>query len=155
MNGKAVILHVEDDPNDVVLVGMAFRKSGAPVTLQVVNDGEQAVRYLSAEGPYSNRKTFPRPSLVLLDLKLPRRSGLEVLSWVRSREDLRRLPIVMLTSSSQPNDVNRAYDLMANSYLVKPSGLDDLTELVKKVSHYWLEMNIKPVFGDDDPLSAA
>ncbi len=155
MNGKALILHVEDDPNDVVLVGLAFRKSGVPVTLQVVNDGEQAVQYLAAAGQYSNRKAFPRPSLVLLDLKLPRRSGLEVLAWVRSREDLRRMPIVMLTSSNQPNDVNRAYDLMANSYLVKPSALDELVEMVKKVSHYWLEMNIKPLFGEDDLLAPA
>src|SRR5258706_937229 len=155
MNGKALILHVEDDPNDVVLVGLAFRKSGVPVTLQVVNDGEQAVQYLAAAGQYSNRKAFPRPSLVLLDLKLARRWGLEVLAWVRSREDLRRMPIVMLTSSNQPNDVNRAYDLMANSYLVKPSALDELVEMVKKVSHYWLEMNIKPLFGEDDLLAPA
>ena len=149
MNSKSVILHVEDDPNDVVLVGLAFRKAAIGVNLQVVNDGEQAVQYLSGEGPYGDRHAFPIPALVLLDVKLPRRSGLEVLSWVRGSEELRRVPVVMLTSSNQAGDVNRAYDLMANSYLVKPSALEDLVELVKKITGYWLELNVKPLIGED------
>ena len=149
MNSKTVILHVEDDPNDVVLVGLAFRKAGLGVNLQVVNDGEQAVQYLSGKGPYGDRHAFPIPALVLLDVKLPRRSGLEVLSWVRGCEELRRLPVVMLTSSNQAGDVNRAYDLMANSYLVKPSALEELVELVKKITGYWLELNVKPLIGED------
>ena len=152
MNSKPVILHVEDDPNDVVLVGLAFRKADLAINLQVVNDGEQAVQYLSGEGPYADRHTFPIPALVLLDVKLPRRSGLEVLSWARGCEQLRRLPIVMLTSSNQAADVNRAYDLMANSYLVKPSALEDLVELVKKVTAYWLELNVKPLIGEDQSV---
>jgi len=152
MNSKSVILHVEDDPNDVLLVGLAFRKAGLGVNLQVVNDGEQAVQYLAGEGGYADRHAFPVPALVLLDVKLPRRSGLEVLGWVRGREELRRLPIVMLTSSNQAADVNRAYDLMANSYLVKPSALEELVEVIKKITGYWLELNVKPVIGEDDNL---
>jgi len=152
MNSKQVILHVEDDPNDVLLVGLAFRKPGVGISLQVVNDGEQAVQYLSGQGAYADRHAFPIPALVLLDVKLPRRSGLEVLSWVRGCEQLRRLPIVMLTSSNQSADVNRAYDLMANSYLVKPSALEDLVELIKKITGYWLELNVTPRVGEDDCL---
>src|SRR5437773_1095550 len=129
MSAKPVILHVEDDANDVVLVGLALKKAGAAASVQVVNDGEEAIEYLSGAGAYGDRQAHPLPSLVLLDVKLPRRSGLEVLLWLRARDDLRRLPVVMLTSSNQPVDVNRAYELGVNSYLVKPSALEDLVAM--------------------------
>jgi CheY-like chemotaxis protein len=144
MSSKPVILHVEDDPNDVLLVGLAFRKSDIGAIMQVVNDGEQAVQYLAGQGAYSNRQTFPLPTIVLLDLKLPRRSGLEVLSWVRGQDDLRRLPIIMLTSSNQQGDITKAYDLGINSFLVKPSALEELTDMVRKICGYWLELNVRP-----------
>ena len=150
MIAKPVILHVEDDPNDVLLVSLAFRKLGSPAVLRVVNDGEQAVQYLGGQGEYSNRQVNPFPSLVLLDLKLPRRSGLEVLSWVRGRDDVRRLPIVVLTSSNQRSDVNRAYDLGTNSYLVKPSGLEELVTITKNLIGYWFEMNVQPSLPESD-----
>src|SRR5579872_3127592 len=104
MNKNNVILHVEDDPNDVTLVGLAFRKAKADSVLVVVNDGEQAINYLNGEGKYADRANHPFPALVLLDLKLPRKTGLEVLAWVRSQPqpELKRLPVVMLTSSNQP-----------------------------------------------------
>jgi len=146
MKDKRIILHVEDDPNDVLLVGLAFRKSGIAATLQVVNDGEQAVQYLSGQGQYSNRDTCPLPALVLLDLKLPRRSGLEVLTWIRGQEILRRLPVVVLTSSNQQADVVRAYDIGLNSYLVKPSALEELVQTIDKACAYWLELNVGPLF---------
>lgn len=150
MSSKPIILHVEDDPNDVLLVGLAFRKSDAGAVLQVVNDGEQAVQYLAGKGAYSNRQTFPLPTIVLLDLKLPRRSGLEVLSWVRGQDDLRRLPIIMLTSSNQQGDITKAYDLGINSFLVKPSALEELTAMVRKVCGYWLELNVRaPIDGEE------
>jgi CheY-like chemotaxis protein len=88
------------------------------------------------------------PAVVLLDLKLPRRSGLEVLEWVRSQAPLRRLPIVVLTSSNQSQDVNRAYDLGANSYLVKPVDFDDLKAMIGKIHVYWIDLNTKPTFSD-------
>jgi CheY-like chemotaxis protein len=150
MNGTPVILHVEDDHNDVLLVELAFKKATSSAVLQVVHDGEQAVEYLSGVGRYRDRQAFPMPAVVLLDIKLPRRSGMEVLSWVRSRDELRRMPVIMLTSSNQPSDVNRAYDLGVNSYLVKPSALDDLVETIRKLSAYWLEMNLKPVISDEE-----
>lgn len=146
MNKNNVILHVEDDPNDVVLVELAFRKAKTDSRLVVVNDGEQAVNYLSGEGDYSDRTVYPAPSLVLLDLKLPRKSGLEVLAWTRSQPQpqIRRLPVLMLTSSNQPRDIDAAYDLGVNSYLVKPGDLSVLTELIKTIHQYWFGFNMKP-----------
>jgi CheY-like chemotaxis protein len=150
MNDKPVILHVEDDPNDVLLVDLAFRKAGLPVSLIVVHDGDQAIDYLSGQGAYWDRSVHPLPAVVLLDLKLPRRSGLEVLAWLRGREDLRRMLVVMLTSSNQPTDVNRAYDLGANSYLVKPSALEQLINMLRQFSIYWLETNVRPLLQVDE-----
>ncbi len=139
-----VILHVEDDANDVELVEMAFRKAKAGCQLVGVNDGDQAVGYLSGEGAYADRQAHPFPALVLLDLKLPLRSGFEVLEWVRSQSDarIRRLPILMLTSSNQPTDIARAYELGANSYMVKPADLGVLTDLAKAVEAYWITFNV-------------
>jgi len=150
MSEKLLILHAEDDPNDVMLVGLAFRKAAIPATLRVVNDGEQLIQYLSGEGPFADRKAHALPALLLLDLKLPRRSGFEVLSWVRGHEDLRRLPIVMLTSSAQPEDINRCYEMGANSYVVKPAVLEDLVAMAKTISAYWLEFNARPAITAGD-----
>jgi CheY-like chemotaxis protein len=121
---------IEDDPNDVLLVEMAFRRAELTARLEVVRDGDEAIAYLSGHEAYAARERYPLPALVLLDLKLPGRSGLEVLSWVRVHTALKRLPIVMLTSSTHPADVNQAYDLGVNSYLVKPSGLEGLTAVL-------------------------
>lgn len=139
------ILLVEDNPDDVLLMQRAFKKANLANPLQVVDNGEKAVAYLDGQDPYSDRSQHPVPVLVLLDLKLPRLSGLEVLEWVRTKEGLNRLPIVVLTSSSDSGDVNTAYDLGANSYLVKPVGFDALFDMVKVLQPYWLIMNEKPV----------
>lgn len=147
MNIKNVILHVEDDINDVELVKIVFRKTKAAGQLAVVGDGDQAISYLEGEGIYADRQLYPFPELVLLDIKLPRKSGLEVLAWLRSQPQshLKRLPVVMLTSSNQPHDVEKAYDLGANSYLVKPGELSKLTELIALIHQYWLNVNMRPV----------
>jgi CheY-like chemotaxis protein len=139
------ILLVEDDPNDVLLIQRAFRKANLINPIQVVGDGEEAVSYLSGEGSYADRRRYPLPILVLLDLKLPRKSGFEVLEWLRGEPDLKRLPVVVFTSSTEGLDVNRAYDLGANSYLVKPVSFKDLLEMVKTLHLYWLIFNKKPV----------
>lgn len=138
------ILLVEDDTNDVLLIGRAFRKANIANPIQVVSDGEAAVRYLSGEEAYADRDRYPLPMLMLLDLKLPRRSGLEVLEWVRQQPKLRRIPVVVLTSSRENIDVNRAYDLGANSYLVKPVAFDGLLNMVKALNQYWLIINESP-----------
>jgi CheY-like chemotaxis protein len=143
MSGTAILL-VEDDPNDVLLIRRAFAKADIKNPVHTVEDGDAAVAYLAGEGTYADRDDHPLPGVVLLDLKLPRRSGLEVLEWVRQSPALRRLPIVVLTSSRESADVNRAYDLGANSYLVKPVGFDALTELVRILQGYWVGWNEKP-----------
>lgn len=139
------ILLVEDEPNDVFLIERAFRKCDFQHSLHSVNDGEQAVAYLGGSREFADRQKYPLPSLILLDLKLPRRSGLEVLAWLRGRPDtLKRLPVVVLTSSKQASDVNRAYELGANSYLVKPVAFDGLLELIRAVNGYWTRFNERP-----------
>jgi CheY-like chemotaxis protein len=134
------LLHVEDNPDDVMLMNLAFNRAGISARLHVVNDGDEAIAALenSAFGGTP-------PVCVLLDVKLPRVSGLEVLAWIRSQPSLKRLPVILLTSSSQTTDINRAYDLGANSFLVKPPDLDALTQLVKTVAHYWVQTNVRPV----------
>lgn len=138
------ILLVEDDPNDVFLMERALRKAKLTNPLHVVEDGEQALAYLEGEGPYEDRAVYPLPVLILLDLKLPRKSGFEVLAWLRQQSGLKRVPVVVLTSSKEPSDVNRAYDLGSNSYLVKPLGLEEMSKLVDALNLYWLILNEKP-----------
>jgi CheY-like chemotaxis protein len=144
VHNSLTILHVEDDPNDVLLIARAFRKAEVAAQVQVVNDGEQAMHYLSGSNSFSERERFPLPSLILLDLKLPRKSGIEVLEWVRSRPGLRRIPVVMLTSSKQTVDINRAYELGVNAYLVKPVNFDGLVDMVKTLDSFWLRLNERP-----------
>ena len=144
---QSVILLAEDDPNDVLLIQRAFQKTNIANPLHVVRDGEEAVAYLSGERHYADRDSHPLPVLMLMDLKMPRKSGLEVLEWLRQQPGLKRLPVVVLTSSNQSPDVNRAYDLGANSYLVKPAGFDSLLDLVKSLDVYWLILNEKPELG--------
>jgi len=141
---ECVILLAEDDPNDVLLIQRAFQRTNVVHPLQVVRDGEAVVAYLSGQLPYADRGRHPLPALLLMDLKMPRKSGLEVLEWLRQQPGLRRLPVVVLTSSNQSPDINRAYDLGVNSYLVKPTGFDTLLELVKNLNMYWLVLNEKP-----------
>lgn len=142
------ILLVDDDQSHAMLLKRAFKKSALAHSIQVVLDGDAAVAYLSGEGKYSDRLSYPAPALVLLDLRLPRRSGLEVLDWLRSQERLRRLPAIVLTSSQESSDVNLAYDHGANSYLLKPIGVDGLMDMVRYLNHYWLELNQRPTLND-------
>ena len=142
-NGRTILL-VEDNPDDVLLIRRAFQKAGIGNPVVALDHGDDAVAYLDGTGTYSDRHRYPLPALMLLDLKLPRRSGLEVLAWVRQHEGLKRLPVVVLTSSRDEGDINKAYDLGANSYLVKPVAFDDLLRLVRSVEGYWLMLNERP-----------
>ena len=141
---RYTILLVEDNPNDILLIQRAFRKAQLANSIQMVENGEEAVAYLAGQGPYADRERYPLPALILLNLKLPRKSGLETLAWLRQQPGLKRLPVVVLTSSREPSDINRAYDLGANSYLTKPAALDALPDVVKILSLYWLTLNEKP-----------
>jgi CheY-like chemotaxis protein len=138
------ILLVEDDENDVMLLQRAFRRAAIVNPLQVVRHGDDAVAYLEGTGEFADRRLHPLPVLMLLDLKLPRRTGLEVLQWVKERTGVKKIPIIVLTSSKNDDDVNRAYELGANSYVVKPVSFETLLELVKSLELYWLVLNERP-----------
>jgi CheY-like chemotaxis protein len=138
------ILLVEDDENDVMLLQRAFRRAAIVNPLQVVRHGDDAVAYLEGTGEFADRRLHPLPVLMLLDLKLPRRTGLEVLQWVKERTGVKKIPIIVLTSSKNDEDVNRAYELGANSYVVKPVSFETLLELVKSLELYWLVLNERP-----------
>src|SRR5262249_38465399 len=138
------ILLVEDDSNDVLLLQRAFQKAGLRDVLRVVRDGEQAIEYLSGQGPYADRERHPLPFLVLLDLKMPGTDGFDVLQWARGEPDLKRLLIVVLTSSHLQSDVDRAYELGANSYLVKPVEFNEMVNLIQRFEAYWTELNRIP-----------
>lgn len=132
------ILHVEDNADDVMLVALAFRKAGAAVNIEVATDGDKAIAALQ------NGLSGSPPACVLLDIKLPSKSGLEVLAWIRQEPRLKRLPVIMLTSSLLPSDINNAYDLGANSYLIKPPDLESLIALAQTINNYWLRTNTPP-----------
>jgi CheY-like chemotaxis protein len=145
MNSSSyTMLIVEDDPYDSKLILRAIRKARILNPTRLIEDGASAIAYLAGKPPYDDRQKFPLPVVVLLDLKLPKQTGFEVLEWLRNQPTLSRLPVVVLTSSAENSDVNRAYDLGANSYLVKPVDSDALVDMLKTVELYWLFSNTKP-----------
>jgi len=144
MSEAGIILLVEDRPDDVDLIRHAFDKVGIAAPLKVVQDGEEALAYLSGKGPYANRAEYPLPDLILLDLKMPKVDGFETLQWLREQPGFRTIPVIVLTSSEQVKDVNRAYELGANSFLVKPFDFTNLLALSETLKAYWLQMNRGP-----------
>lgn len=135
------ILLVEDEENDVVFMEMARKKAGLTSAFQVAEDGQEAINYLSGRGGYADRARFPLPALVFLDLKLPQIMGMEVLKWIREQPALDTMVVIMLTSSQQRSDIQKACELGANSYLVKPSNPAGLEPIVDLVKRYWLQLN--------------
>lgn len=145
MDEDRMVLLVEDDPADAHLVQRAFRKIGLEVPMLRLGNGDDAVAYLNGDPPYENRAAYPLPAVILLDIKLPRRSGLEVLQWVRSRRNaVRRIPVVMFTSSRHVSDINTAYDSGANSYLAKPENSSQLLAVAEAFKTYWIRLNEQP-----------
>jgi len=133
------LLLVEDNGDDVFFMKRAISAAGIAHPLEVAQDGQAAVDYLAGRGEFADRKRFPVPFLMFLDLKLPHKSGLEVLEWIRGQPALRTLIVLVLTSSREESDVTKAYSLGANSFLVKPPSGLQLNELVKLIRTYWLE----------------
>lgn len=129
------ILIVEDNPADVRLTREVLRDSKLHVSLHVAPDGEQALRYLRHQAPFENATT---PDLILLDLNLPKQNGTEVLQQVKADRLLRRIPIVILTTSREAEDILRSYDLHANCYVTKPLDLDQFVEVVRTIEDFWL-----------------
>jgi CheY-like chemotaxis protein len=134
---KFTVLLVEDDLNDIFLVKRAFKKAQIQNPLQVVTDGQEAVHYLRGEGRYADREAYPLPKLVVMDIKMPRRTGFEVLEWAKHNGPLRRIPIIIVSSSDNPADINRAYELGANAYMVKPVDYRAVEKLFESITHYW------------------
>jgi CheY-like chemotaxis protein len=138
------VLVAEDDPSDVFLLKRAFTSANIRANLHFVRDGQEAIDYLEKESSHESTSPSNMPDLILLDLKMPRLNGFDVLSWLRNKPGLKRMLVAVLTSSDQTNDINRAYDLGANSYLLKPQDSKDLPGLAKQVEKYWLELNQSP-----------
>lgn len=149
MTNEQPILYAEDDENDVFLMQRAFRQAGVINRLRVVPDGKQVVDYLAGEGSFTNREEHPLPCLVILDLKMPGKSGFDVLTWLRGQEAMSTLPALVFTSSNQATDIERAYQLGANGYLIKPGRPDELLQLVKSIKDYWLGENRTPPTGPE------
>jgi len=138
------ILLVEDNPMDIALTLDAFRENRFANKIHVAHNGEEALEYLFGKEKYNNRKNFPLPNIILLDLKMPGIDGIEVLKKVKNTEKIKRIPVIILTSSQEEGDRAMSYDLGANSYLVKPISFDGFLEVVKKVTDYWISLNIEP-----------
>ena len=141
---EAAILLVEDRQDDILLVRRAFRKAGVPNPIEAVNDGEEAMAYLLGIGQYADRARFPFPTLVLLDLKMMKMNGFETLRWIRSLPAFKSLRVIVLTSSEDIFDVNKAYELGANSFLVKPVDFEHFVQISQALKGYWLWMSKAP-----------
>ncbi|MGZ4964882.1 MAG: response regulator [Limisphaerales bacterium] len=125
------ILYAEDDPNDVVIFKMAFKRATLPHELYVVEDGQSAIEWLQGKGQYQDRNQFPMPDVLILDLKMPRKTGFDVLEWVRANPELKTLPVIILSSSDMPADVKRAYHLGATTYFVKSASFQELVQYLR------------------------
>ena len=141
MTTNRAILLVEDNEDDVFLMKRALKAAGITNPLLVVEQGRQAIDYLSGAEQFSDREQHPLPAVVFLDLKLPIKSGLEVLAWIRGQAQFEKLVVLVLTSSNEPSDLKKAYGLGANSYLVKPPTASQLLDLARAFKSYWLEFN--------------
>ena len=131
------ILLIEDDDHDIFFVQKAMERAGAGDTVQAVHDGEEAILYLRGEGQYADRTRFPLPNVILTDLKMPRMDGFTFLRWLRTHPECSVIPTIVYSSSGQEQDVKEAYLLGANSYLVKPTDLNEMVETLRLMYEYW------------------
>lgn len=148
MDTPACILLVEDNRMDIELTLDAFREARLMNTIQVAQNGQEALDFLFGRGKFADRTTYPMPNLILLDLKLPGIDGFKVLRQIKSTPLLKRLPVVILTSSKEEGDRALSYDKGANSYLVKPVSFDGFLNVVREISNYWLTLNVAPPDGE-------
>lgn len=138
------ILAGEDSEADVFMLRQAFAKARLLNPLHVVSDGEQVMNYLKGLGPYADRKNYPFPGLLLLDMRMPKMDGMQTLAAIRKDPELKRLIVICLSGSANERDVNQAFDLRANSYLVKPDNTDSMTDILLRLKNYWLMLNQFP-----------
>lgn len=144
MNDYVNILLVEDNKMDVELTMDAFREARLRNSIHVASNGEEALDYLFGRAVYADREKHPLPGLILLDLKMPRVDGFEVLRQVKSSPGLKRIPVIVLTSSEEEGDRALSYDIGANSYLVKPVSFEGFLHVVQQIEGYWLSLNVAP-----------
>ena len=142
------ILLVEDNPQDLELAQRALRKANLANHIQVARDGVEALEFIFCEGPYANRNIHDTPKVILLDLKLPKVDGLEVLKRIKGDPRTKTIPVVVLTSSKEQNDVVESYDLGVNSYIVKPVNFESFADAVQHLGMYWLLLNQPPKIGE-------
>ena len=144
MSRQAQILLVEDNHMDITLTIDAFKEVGLQNIIHVVKTGQEALDYLFGKTQYSDRSTYPLPDIILLDLKLPGINGHEVLQQVKQTNGLKRIPVIILTSSKEEGDRSLSYDIGANSYLVKPISFEGFLDVARQVGNYWLSLNVGP-----------
>ena len=142
-NADYTILLVEDEENDATLLKMAFKQNKITDGVQWVRDGMEATEYLNGTGKYAQRDVFPFPDVMILDLKMPRMNGLELLEWIGKNSHYRIIPTIVMTSSHQDPDIEKAYQLGANTYLIKPSSFQELVDMAGKIHAYW-QLAVKP-----------
>jgi CheY-like chemotaxis protein len=137
MSGKEVVLIAEDNPDEALLMRRALDKAGFVATVKLLNDGEQVLLYLQGLEPYADREANPLPSLIILDLKMPRKSGFEVLEWMRDNPEYAVVPTLVFSSSMIEADIRDAYLLGANTFITKPSSFLDLVQTMEMIRKYW------------------
>lgn len=142
MDEKAIILLIEDNKMDIELTLNAFSEASLDNEIKVVTTGEEGISYLLGQGEFSDRKKYPLPHLILLDLKLPGISGIEVLKIIKNTPKIKRIPVIILTSSKDEGDRILSYDYGANSYLVKPISFVEFLTVIKTLGNYWLSLNV-------------
>lgn len=142
MTRPACILLIDDNPMDVELALDAFREAHLTNQIEVAEDGESGLDYLTGQGRYTDRARYPVPDIILLDLKMPRVDGFEVLRRIKVMPKLKRIPVIILTSSREEGDLALSYDVGANSYLVKPVSFSGFVDIVQQIEDYWLTLNV-------------
>jgi CheY-like chemotaxis protein len=138
------ILLVEDEVTDATFLLRGFEKAQVANPILHLKNGDDALRYLAGKGEFADRNKYPLPALILLDLKLPGTTGIQLLQWMRVQGEIKRIPVVVLTSDDNPQTINAAYDLGANSYLVKPGNAAEIARMVQSIQKYWVKLNEPP-----------
>ena len=137
MNSRTKILIVEDNPGDIMLIKEALEEENGIDVIDVATNGEQAIKYLSKQGEYADKR---KPDLVILDINLPRVNGHEVLAFIKNNESTKEMPVVMLSSSSSDSDISASYNNFANCYITKPMGVDNFTEVIQDIKKFWFNL---------------
>lgn len=144
MENREIILYAEDDEDDQFLIERAFKKMACPVEVRFVSDGSEALEYMRGAGKYTDRARFPLPTVIFLDIKMPRMNGFEVLQWLKGSDAFKLIPVVMISSSQLQADIDHAYALGASVYLVKPARMEELQKLFKATGEFFVEHVEKP-----------